>query len=61
MNNKKSSNVSSLHNHISRRDFLKLSIVERRRILTRQAEAMLVHYQQDREWEEIQAGDLIEY
>lgn len=67
MSNKNSLNLSqspdrsSSHSSINRRDFLKLSLVERRRILTEQAETMLEHYQKDREWEELQVGDLIEY
>jgi uncharacterized protein YuzE len=44
-----------------RRAFLQLPLEERRRILGEQAEAMALHYQQDTEWQELQAGDLIEY
>lgn len=44
-----------------RRIFMKLPIEERRRILQKQAEAMATHYQQDAEWRELQAGDLVEY
>lgn len=36
-----------------RRAFMKLSLEERRRILAKQAEEMLVHYQQDSEWQEL--------
>ncbi|WYL96570.1 MAG: hypothetical protein HEQ35_24645 [Gloeotrichia echinulata IR180] len=46
---------------ISRREFMKLSLEERRRILAEQAELMLLHYQEDREWLELQTGDLIDY
>jgi hypothetical protein len=45
----------------ARRAFLQLPLEERRRILAEQAEAMALHYQQDTEWQELQAGDLIEY
>jgi hypothetical protein len=31
------------------------------RIVAEQAEAMPLHYQQDTEWQELPAGDLIEY
>jgi hypothetical protein len=31
--------------HINRREFMKLSLEERRRILAEQAEQMLLHYQ----------------
>lgn len=44
-----------------RQDFLKLPMSERRRILETQAEAMLAHYQQDSEWQELMAGDIIDY
>lgn len=44
---------------LSRREFMKLSIEERRRILTQQAETMFKHYQQAREWQELQTGDLV--
>lgn len=44
-----------------RRAFLQLPLEERRRILAEQAQAMALHYQQDTEWQELQAGDLIEY
>ena len=44
-----------------RNAFLKLPLEERRRILSEQAEAMTIHYQQDTDWQELQAGDLIEY
>jgi uncharacterized protein YuzE len=44
-----------------RRAFLQLPLEERRRILAEQAQAMAHHYQQDTEWQELQAGDLIEY
>jgi uncharacterized protein YuzE len=44
-----------------RRAFLQLPLEERRRILAEQAQAMAHHYQQDAEWQELQAGDLIEY
>ncbi|MFB2979528.1 hypothetical protein [Microseira sp. BLCC-F43] len=44
-----------------RQDFLKLPMSERRRILETQAEAMLAHYQEDSEWQELMAGDIIDY
>ncbi len=44
-----------------RLDFLKLPIVERRRILESQTETMLNHYQQDSEWQELMSGDIINY
>lgn len=47
--------------NISRREFMKLSLEERRRILAEQAELMLLHYQQNSEWQELQTGDLFDY
>ncbi len=44
-----------------RRAFLKLPMSERRRILAGQAAAMLVHYQQDSQWQELMTGDIIDY
>lgn len=41
--------------------FLKLPLIERRRILERQAETMLDRYQQDSEWQELMSGDIINY
>jgi hypothetical protein len=47
--------------NISRREFMKLPLEERRRILAEQAKLMLRHYQQDKGWQELQTGDLIDY
>lgn len=44
-----------------RRAFMQLPLEERRRILAQQAEEMTVPYQQNTEWQEIQAGDIVEY
>ena len=53
--------IPTVADYPSRREFMKLSLEERGRILERQAEAMLQHYQEDREWQELEAGDLIDY
>ncbi|MEG4493346.1 DUF433 domain-containing protein [Microcoleus sp. D3_18_C4] len=53
--------IPTVANYPSRREFMKLPLEERGRILERQAEAMLQHYQEDREWQELEAGDLIDY
>ncbi|MCU0549090.1 MAG: hypothetical protein MUC48_07060 [Leptolyngbya sp. Prado105] len=49
-----------------RKSFLKLPLAERRRILAEQADAVAslpggfaFHYEQDTEWKELQAGDII--
>jgi hypothetical protein len=44
-----------------RRAFLKLPMIERQRVLERQAEEMGNHYQQDSEWQELMTGDIIDY
>ena len=44
-----------------RLDFLRLPIAERRQILESQAEEMLAHYQQEIDWQELMAGDIIDY
>ncbi|MEB3178119.1 MAG: hypothetical protein VKL59_03620 [Nostocaceae cyanobacterium] len=41
--------------------FLKLPAAERRLILETQAEKMQSHYQQESEWQELMAGDIIDY
>jgi hypothetical protein len=46
---------------INRREFMKLPLEERRRILAEQAEQMLLHYQQDKEWQELETGGLLDY
>ncbi|MEG3863679.1 DUF433 domain-containing protein [Microcoleus sp. herbarium12] len=53
--------IPTVANYPSRREFMKLPLAERGRILEIQAEAMLQHYQEDREWQELEAGDLIDY
>lgn len=53
--------ISVKPQHINRREFMKLSLEERRRILAEQAEQMLIHYQQDKEWQELEIGDLLDY
>lgn len=42
-----------------RQNFLKLPLSERRRILENQAEMMQAHYQENSEWQELIAGDII--
>jgi predicted DNA-binding antitoxin AbrB/MazE fold protein len=47
--------------NISRQEFMQLPLEERRTILAKQAERMLSYYQEDKEWQELETGDLIEY
>ncbi len=44
-----------------RQAFLKLPIAQRRQILQSQAEAMVDHYQEYSEWQELMSGDIIDY
>ena len=53
--------IPTVANYPSRREFMQLPLEERRNILERQAEVMLQYYQEDREWQELEAGDLIDY
>lgn len=53
--------LPTLADYPSRREFMQLPLEERRNILAKQAEVMLQHYQEDREWQELEAGDLIDY
>jgi hypothetical protein len=53
--------IPTLADYPSRREFMQLPLEERRNILAKQAEVMLQHYQEDREWQELEAGDLIDY
>jgi hypothetical protein len=46
---------------ISRRSLLKMPLEQRRQILAQQAEKMVEHYQQNPEWKELGAGDILEY
>lgn len=54
-------NADRVVRYPSRREFIKLPIEERRHILAEQADGMLGHYQTDREWQELEAGELIDY
>ena len=44
--------IPTLADYPSRREFMQLPLEERRSILAKQAEVMLQHYQEDREWQE---------
>lgn len=44
-----------------RRHFLEKPLAERRCILAKQAETMHDHYQQDLEWQDLMAGNIIGY
>ena len=57
-----STNIDELKQQfLSRRELIKLPIEERKKILASQSDLMLEHYQQDKEWQELQTGDLIDY
>lgn len=59
--NDNSTKNSELLDLEKRKAFLKLPIAERRRIMEAQADKMLSHYQEDTEWQELMAGDIIDY
>lgn len=44
-----------------RRAFLRLPLAERRRILKEQADKLITHYEEDKEWHAWLAGDIVEY
>jgi len=49
-----SENIDELkQKFLSRREFIKLPIEERKKILALQSDLMLEHYQQDKEWQEL--------
>ena len=60
---KSASETSSKLTLSQRRDFLKLPIAERRRILAQQAAELELtkHYRKDAEWQELSVGDITEY
>ncbi|MCP2727448.1 DUF433 domain-containing protein [Symplocastrum sp. BBK-W-15] len=53
--------IPTIANYSSRREFMQLPLEERRNILAKQADVMLQHYQEDKEWQELEGGDLIDY
>jgi Zn-dependent peptidase ImmA (M78 family)/DNA-binding XRE family transcriptional regulator len=46
---------------IERRAFMRLPLEERRRLIQEQADALKDHYDQSREWRDLEAGDFVEY
>ncbi|MBI2909550.1 MAG: AbrB/MazE/SpoVT family DNA-binding domain-containing protein [Chloroflexi bacterium] len=44
-----------------RRVFLKLPLEKRRQALAQQAAEMASHYEEETEWRELQAGDIVDY
>lgn len=44
-----------------RRSLLQQPLAERRRLLAEQANAMETHYNQNPEWQELMAGDIVDY
>jgi hypothetical protein len=57
-----SENIDELKQQFfSRRELIKLPLEERKKILASQSDLMLEHYQHNKEWQELQMGDLIDY
>lgn len=46
---------------VERRAFMRLPLEERRRILLDQEQALKQHYDQDRQWRDLEAGDFVDY
>ena len=46
---------------IQRRAFMQLPLEERRRILAEQADRIAAHYEENKEWREMEGGDFIDY
>ncbi len=46
---------------IERKAFMKLPLEERRRLLAQRAEKLAEHYEQDSEWRDLEAGEIVEY
>jgi Zn-dependent peptidase ImmA (M78 family)/DNA-binding XRE family transcriptional regulator len=46
---------------VERRAFMRLPLEERRRVLQEQALTLKDHYDQDREWRDLEVGDFVEY
>lgn len=44
-----------------RQAFLQQPIAERRRVLAEQAAAIQNHYEQNTDWQDLMAGDIVEY
>ena len=53
--------TKSSHSSVERRAFMNLPLQERRRILEVQAERFLAHYEEGKEWKELQGGDIVDY
>jgi predicted RNase H-like HicB family nuclease len=53
--------IPTIANYPSRREFMQLPLEERRNILAKQAEVMWQYYQEDKEWQELESRDLIDY
>lgn len=60
--NREDSNISNLNSESlsQRRAFLKLPLAERRRLLSQQASQMAEHYQENVEWQEWLAGNIVD-
>lgn len=56
-----STKPSDTEGNVDRRTFLKLSLVDRRKIMAAQAEQLAPYYEQNRDWKEWLEGDFVEY
>ena len=56
-----SAKPSDIEDSLDRRNFLKLPLVERRKIMTAQAEQLAPYYEQNSDWKEWLEGEMVEY
>lgn len=45
---------------VERHAFMKLPLVDRRKIMALQANEMAAHYEKDRSWKELETGDIVD-
>lgn len=55
-----STNVKEPESLVERRAFMKLSLVDRRKIMARQAREMAAHYEKDVSWKNLETGDIVD-
>jgi transcriptional regulator with XRE-family HTH domain len=46
---------------VERRAFMKLPLLDRRKIMARQAKEIAAHYEKDSSWKDLETGDIVDY
>lgn len=46
---------------VERRAFMKLPLLDRRKIMARQAKEIAAHYEKDASWKDLEGGDIVDY